>query len=95
MDVTILDFWESMTSMAFSDRACKSLLTSLLIKAGFFCGRQIEGSMALASLSRLATSSVAKFPDKICAVTVFKTCLMLTDEDLKSKVSSSLVVIKV
>ncbi len=36
-----------------------------------------------------------KISRQICAVTVFETCSMLTDEALKSKVSSSLVVIKV
>ncbi len=49
--------------------------------------------MALASLSRLAASSVAKFPDKIWAVVAFEMCLRVTAEDLMLKVSSSLVVV--
>ncbi len=36
MEVTVFVLWESGTSMALSERACKSLLISLLTKAGFF-----------------------------------------------------------
>jgi hypothetical protein len=35
MEVTIFVLWESRTSMAFTEQACRSLLISLLIKAGF------------------------------------------------------------
>ncbi len=51
--------------------------------------------MALASLSRLAASSVAKFPDNIWAVVAFEMCLRVTAEDLMLKVSLSLVVARV
>ncbi len=36
MEVTVFVLWESGTSMALLEQACKSLLISLLTKAGFF-----------------------------------------------------------
>jgi hypothetical protein len=35
MEVTIFVLWESRTSMAFLEQACRSMLISLLTKAGF------------------------------------------------------------
>jgi hypothetical protein len=49
--------------------------------------------MACALLSRLAASSVAKFPDNMWAVIDFKTCLRgVTAVDLMLKISSSLAI---
>ncbi len=66
-----LVLWELAKSMMFSDVALTSLKSSCLTRTLFLWGRKADGSTELASILRLVTFSVAKFPWSIWDARIF------------------------